>query len=265
LSAIFITKRLFIFSVGVCLGTEKAGFLNIAFRLVDTVWAITATAVAQVLLPTLSRLQHDRARLLNAYRTSLKLALAILFPVFAGLGVLAPDLISLLFGDKWEPAAPYALILSLLTFVQVPRLPATPLLGATGHLRDLSYISMSVLAYMVVAIALTRLPDAYAALAVWSGGELITFVGTSLALRRRIAIPVLDLLGDMVAPLAASTAMIVSVQIARVGLPADLAVHWRLPELALLASGSYMLVMLLFGRRHVGPVVGMARLLLTRH
>src|SRR5262249_17547942 len=155
------------------LGTERAGLLNLAFRLVDTIWAVSATAVSQVLLPTLSRLQQDRERLLNAYRMSLKMALTVLFPAFAGLGVLAPDLIGALFGRKWAPAAPYVLILSVLTFVQLPRLPAVSLLSAAGHLRTISCISVLVLAYMAAAIGVTRLPDEFITLAVWGGGEAL--------------------------------------------------------------------------------------------
>ena len=55
LAAGHISKRFFLFFSGVYLGTEIAGFLNLAFRLVDTDWAISATAVSQELLPTLSQ------------------------------------------------------------------------------------------------------------------------------------------------------------------------------------------------------------------
>ena len=170
LTAVFATKRIFVFSVGVFLGTEKAGFLNLGFRLVDTVWAISATAVSQVLLPTLSRLQDNRPRLLDAYRITLKLALIVLFPAFAGIGALAPELIGLMFGDRWIPASPYVLILSSDHVRAGPRLPAVPLLSAAGYLRDVSWIG-TVLAYMLVATALTRLFNEYVALLVWSGGR----------------------------------------------------------------------------------------------
>ena len=264
LTAVFTTKRIFIFSVGVFLGTEKAGFLNLAFRLVDTVWAISATAVSQVLLPTLSRLQDNRPRLLNAYRITLKLALIVLLPAFAGIGALAPELIALMFGDKWVPASPYVLILSLLTFVQVPRLPATPLLSAAGYLRDVSGIGIVVLAYMLVATALTRLSNEDVALAVWSGGEMLTFVGIAVALQRRLHIPIREQWSEIIAPLVAATIMVILVRFAQHVLPAGQALVWQFAELALLAGASYTAIMLTFGRRHVIPVAGMARLLLTR-
>ena len=263
LTAVFTAKRIFIFSVGVFLGTEKAGFLNLAFRLVDTLWAISASAVSQVLLPTLSRLQDNRPRLLYTYRVTLKLALIVFFPAFAGIGALAPELISLMFGDKWVPASPYVLILSLLTFVQVPRLPAMPLLSAAGYLRDAAWIAIYVLAYMVVATVLTRLSSVYIALAVWSGGELLAFVGITVALQRRLHIPTGEQLSEIVAPLMAATIMVLLVRFARDVLPAGQALVWRFAELALLAGTSYIAIMLTFGRRHVIPVAGMARLLLT--
>ena len=264
LTAVFATKRIFVFSVGVFLGTEKAGFLNLAFRLVDTVWAISATAVSQVLLPTLSRLQNNRPRLLDAYRITLKLALIVLFPAFAGIGALAPELIGLMFGDKWIPASPYVLILSLITFVQVPRLPAIPLLSAAGYLRDVSWIGIYVLAYMLVATVLTRLFNEYVALLVWSGGEVLTFVGITVALRRRVHISFSEQWSEIISPLVAASVMVILVRLARDALPPGQALHFRFPELALVAGASYTAIMVTFGRRQIIPVAGMARVLLTR-
>ena len=264
LSTAFVTKRIFVFSAGVFLGTERAGLLNLAFRLVDTVWAISATAVSQVLLPTLSRLQEDRPRLLNAYRTSLRMALAVLFPAFAGLGVLAPDLVGVLFGSKWAPAAPYVLILSLLPFVQVPRLPATPLLSAVGRVADISCINAFVLACMAAAIGVTRLSAEYIALAVWCGGETLTFICVMLALQRRLDIPLLEQLTVILGPLAASMFMIVCAQLARSALPAGIETFWRLPVLGFVAAAAYAAFMLAFGRRYLLPIVDMARVALAR-
>ena len=264
LSAIFITKRIFVFSVGVFLGTEKTGILSLAFRLVDTVLAVSAGAISQVLLPTLSRLQDNRPRLLNAYKLTLKLAPTVLFPVFAGVGAIAPELIDLMFGGKWVAASPYVLILGMLTFVQVPRVPAIPLLSATGHLRDVAWINVAVLVYMIVAVTLTRPANEYIALAVWGGGEFLTFAGIALALRRRLNIPFGEQWSQIISPLAGAIGMVIVVQFTRDILPASQPLIWRLPELAVLAGVSYMAVMLTFGRRHMYPVAGMARLIFTR-
>ncbi len=92
LSSSFLTKRTFTFCAGTFLGMEQAGFLNLAFKLIDTVWAISATAVSQVLLPTMAHLQEHPERKLRAYSTAMNLGCIGLFPAFCGLGLVAPRL-----------------------------------------------------------------------------------------------------------------------------------------------------------------------------
>src|SRR5688572_12945640 len=52
----FAVRRSFTILVGVQLGGEAAGYLSLAFRAVDVLWAIAAGALSQVALPILSRL-----------------------------------------------------------------------------------------------------------------------------------------------------------------------------------------------------------------
>jgi O-antigen/teichoic acid export membrane protein len=264
LAASFLTKRIFVFCVGMFLGTETAGFLNLAFRLVDSVWSISATAVAQVLLPTLARLQTDRLRLIEAYRTSLKGASTILYPIFATLGLLAPELIQLVFGDKWTPSSLYVLALSALTFVQVAGLPATPVLRATNHIKDVCLINVFTLLNMLAVIAITHLSSDYVALAVWSAAELLSFAATAIALHFRLRIPISQQLGDVLTPLLAATSMVLTVHIARDWLAPGLAAPWRLLELGVVGGFTYVAFMLAFGRRFVVPVFAMARVLLAK-
>jgi polysaccharide transporter, PST family len=264
LAASFMTKRIFVFCFGVFLGTEIAGFLNLAFRLVDTVWSISGTAVSQVLLPTLSRLQDDRSRLLKAYQASLKATTAILYPGFAGVGVLAPEIIQFLFGSKWAPASPYVLILSVLTFSQVARLSAALLLSTMGYVRDICLINLSMLVYLLAAIALTRLSSDYVALTVWSSAEILLFMAITLVLQLRLKIQISRQLSYFFAPLVGAAVMMIVVQAVRGLLPAELAIHWKLLSLAAIGGSTYVGLMLIFGRQFVEPVVGIARVILAK-
>jgi PST family polysaccharide transporter len=261
LAAGFLTKRIFVVCVGSFLGAEIAGFLNLAFRLVDTVWAVLGSAVSQVLLPTLSRLQEDRCRLLSAYRTSVQVAAAILYPPFAALGVLAPEIIDVFIGRKWMPAAPYVFVLSLLTFIQGARLSAPGLLSTTGHVRDVCLINVSILLYALVAIVLTRLPGDFVALGIWSSSEMLMLVLLAIALSRRFKIPISTQLGDILPPLCAAVAMIASIHVVRALTPAELDVHLRLLGFGLMGAVTYLVFLLLFGRRSLDPIIGMARVL----
>ena len=264
LAAGFVSKRFFLFFFGVYLGTEVAGFLNLAFRLVDTVWAISATAVSQVLLPTLAQLQHDRLRLTKAYRLSVASASAILYPAFAGLAIVAPELIQVLFGSKWAPASSYVFALSAVTFLQIARFPSAPLLSSIGHVRDVCLINVASLACMSIAIALTRLTPDYVALAVWGGVEFITFTATVLILRLRLGTTISQQLNDVFVPFFASISMMVVTQIERSFLPVAGSPHLRLLELGVGGALTYIALMFVFGRQFFDTLVAMARVVLVK-
>ncbi|MDF0493082.1 oligosaccharide flippase family protein [Bradyrhizobium yuanmingense] len=219
LATSFATKRAFIFFAGVFLGVEKVGFLNLAFRLVDTVWAISATAISQVMLPLMSRLQHDRERLLRSYRIALAVGCTLIYPIFVGIGCEASELISVIFGTKWLPAAEPALWLSLLVFVQAPRLFMTSLLSALGKIESVRSVNLAVLAYMAIAIALTRLSDTDFALAVWSGSECLALILLTLSTYRKCAISPYEHLRILSAPAITSALMAVAISLTRQFLP----------------------------------------------
>ncbi len=215
----FATKRAFIFFTGVFLGVEKVGFLNMAFRLVDTVWAISATAISQVMLPSMARLQHDRERLLRAYRIALTIGCALIYPIFVGIGCEAPELISVIFGTKWLPAAEPALWLSLIVLVQAPRLFMTSLLSAIGEIKSIRSVNLVVLAYMAMAIAATRLPGIDYALAVWSGSECLALTLLTLLVYRKCDLSSYAHLRMLAAPSIASGLMAIGINLTRQLLP----------------------------------------------
>src|SRR5204863_8512495 len=102
----------------------------------DVLWAIAATAVGQVGLPVLARLQGDPVRFRSAYGSALEFTCLLLYPCFGGIALIAPVLVELLFGARWLASAPYVTVLALLALVQAPRLLMTPALTALGRPRE---------------------------------------------------------------------------------------------------------------------------------
>ena len=60
-----------------------------------------AQALTNVLFSTLSRIQHDLARLRRAYLTVLSLSNLVLFPICAGIAVAAQELVQVVLGPQW--------------------------------------------------------------------------------------------------------------------------------------------------------------------
>ena len=71
---------------------------------------IIANSVGQtmqaVMLPAFSKVQDDRESLGKLLRNTIKISCYLMFPMMAGLMAVSGDLIELLLGEAWQPAAP---------------------------------------------------------------------------------------------------------------------------------------------------------------
>jgi PST family polysaccharide transporter len=216
----FAVKRLFTIVAGVLLGARLAGLLNIAFRAVDVLWAIAATAVSQVALPVLARLQADRARFRSAYAAALGFTCLLLYPCFCGLALVAPEVVELLFGARWLTSAPYVTVLALLVLVQAPRLLMTPALTALGHPRA-PLVGLAV--ELVVALGLLAgagAPTLAWATVIWVLRELASAPVMVALLGRTIGLGAAAHLRALARPLLASALMAAAVVALRPLLPA---------------------------------------------
>lgn len=89
------------------------GFYTQAAGLVTMVINILFRTVQTVSYPVLAKLQGDKPRLKEAYRTILRLCSFVLFPVLVLLGVLAEPVLVALLGEKWGPSVPYLQLLCI--------------------------------------------------------------------------------------------------------------------------------------------------------
>jgi lipopolysaccharide exporter len=64
-----------------------------------------SAAMANVMFPILSRIQGDITRLRRGYLTMTSLSALLLFPVCVGMAVAAPELVAVVLGPQWGPAA----------------------------------------------------------------------------------------------------------------------------------------------------------------
>lgn len=114
----FFNKRGNDLLIGYYLGPVLLGYYAIAHRVLETLMQLLVKTTSQVALPTFSRLQEDLPQFRKVFYTATQLTSLVAFPVFLGLAVLAPEVIALLFGDKWEASVPIIQILALAGIVQ---------------------------------------------------------------------------------------------------------------------------------------------------
>ncbi len=211
----FAVKRVFTVLTGLFLGVTVAGYLNLSFRALDVFWAISATAITQVALPMLSGLRSDPLRQKRTFQIATGFVCTALYSLFIGMALTAPETVSVLFGSKWLPSAPYITALALLVIVQAPRLMVTPMLTALGRPRDLMIGKAVELLFVLAAIFLSRVPSLGWAVGIWIGRELVSVVVLSRMVKSATMLGFIDQFRGTAVPLLSSAIMAVAVFLLR--------------------------------------------------
>jgi O-antigen/teichoic acid export membrane protein len=265
--ALFLTfgvKRLFTLLTGVFLGVTVAGYLNLGFRAVDVFWSIASTAATQVALPMLSSLQSDLPRLKRSFQLATGFVCSGLYLLFVGMALTAPEVVSLLFGDKWLPSAPYVTALALLVLLQGPRLLVGPMLTALGRPRDLLLGKAAELVFVVTAIFVSGVPTLSWAIGIWIARELVSLPVTSRMVRSATTLGFFDQFRGAAVPLASSVVMAGAVLLLRLSLPPGLSPLIRLGLLATAGGCCFLLTACILDRALIRMVFRFAQSALAR-
>jgi PST family polysaccharide transporter len=78
-------------------------------------------------------LQHDRERLASAFLRVDRLTTALVLPSFLGMSLVAPELISVVFGNSWQGAGPVAAVLFLIGAVYSVGAFSSAAFNGAGH------------------------------------------------------------------------------------------------------------------------------------
>jgi PST family polysaccharide transporter len=99
--------------VGRWLGAAALGLYTRAYQLMSVPSALLGDMLDKVLFPTLSRVQHDLSRLESAYLQGTGLLALLTLPTGVVCAVLAPELVAVAFGPRWEALVPAFQVLAL--------------------------------------------------------------------------------------------------------------------------------------------------------
>jgi O-antigen/teichoic acid export membrane protein len=99
--------------VGRWLGAVALGQYSRAYQLMSLPTSLIGDVLDKVLFPTMARVQHDVRRLGAAYLQGTAFLALITLPAGVAAAVLAPDLVPVLFGSRWEALVPPFQVLAL--------------------------------------------------------------------------------------------------------------------------------------------------------
>jgi PST family polysaccharide transporter len=217
-----------------------------------------------VALPLLASLQSDLPRLKRAFQLAMSLVCTILYSTFLGIGVLAPEVVQVLFGAKWLPSAPYVAALSCLVLVQAPRVLVSPLLTALGRPKDLVVGKAVEFGFVLAAVAATQVPSLSWAVGIWIARELVALPVNIAQLRRASHFGVIEQFRGAFLPLVASLGMASVVLGVKYALPPSFGPVSRLLTLVPIGALSFALLGYVLDKPLVKTLLDFARSALAK-
>ena len=139
--------------IGSMLGAKALGYYTLAYNLILKPSTMINPIITRVAFPVFSKVQNDIGKLKRGYLKVLQLLSSVNFPMMAGLAVVAPLAVPVIFGEQWLPSV---ILIQILTIVGLLRSTCNPigsLLLAKGR-ADLGF-------KWNVALMITQIPGLY--------------------------------------------------------------------------------------------------------
>ncbi len=138
--------------IGRRFSTADLGYYNRGQTFSSTVSLNLDAAVQSVMFPAMARIQDDHERLKAMFRRSKAMGAFLIFPVMLGMAAVAEPMVRVLLTDKWLPAVPFVVLLSL-GEAQVP-LTSTNLIAVKALGRSDLYARQELLRRTLMLIVL---------------------------------------------------------------------------------------------------------------
>jgi len=119
--------------IGRFLTPASAGFYYLAYRTIGMPRERLEAMVTSVTFPAFSIIQDENEQLRRGFLKSVALVSIIVFPLYAGLAIIAPELVKLFFGDKWIMSITPIQVLCIWACVRNLTAPNDPVFMSKGR------------------------------------------------------------------------------------------------------------------------------------
>jgi O-antigen/teichoic acid export membrane protein len=253
------------FIIGKRLGAYDLGAFSTAKLLATLPLDKVMEVINQVSFPAFSAINNDSELVRASYRKALQITAVYSFAVFWGLAAVAPDVVALLLGEKWEVAALPAAIIALSMPFRMMQTIGSPVLMALGR-SDLA-LRATVQNFVIVGVAiwigcrwgLTGVSIAFAA-----SVPVGALLATHLALNA-MGVTWRECLLQIRGAAAAGAIMAALIQFGAEPLMEDVAIALRLGVYVALGAGVYWLALSVFDRAGRNEVLRVAGRVLGRN
>ena len=130
---VFVNRRADNFFIGFFLGPAALGYYAVAYRLLTMALQFLSQTIYRIAMPVMARLQSEPTRVARSFCRITHATAHVSLPVFAGLGLLAADLVPTLFGSKWLPSVPVMQLLAAVGALQTMLQPIVAVVVGMGR------------------------------------------------------------------------------------------------------------------------------------
>jgi lipopolysaccharide exporter len=189
----YVGANLDTFTVARIATTAVVGQYSRAYYLVfQPLGNYLSAAMTNVVFATLSRIQEDLPRLRRGYLSMMSLGALLLFPICVGMAVAAPELVAVVLGPQWGPAAGLVPWFALAGGCHVASKLSQSLAEARAELNRSVAVQV---AYLLGLAVLIMLVLSFRARGVWviaaavAVAELLRYFGYLILARRVLELP----------------------------------------------------------------------------
>jgi polysaccharide transporter, PST family len=130
----YMTRNVDNLLVGAAMGTATLGFYVVGYRILTATQAVLVQITRKMTFPVFSRLQDEPERMVRTYNRVTAAAATIILPGYIAASIVAPELIAVLFGTRWEAeSGPVARVLLLIGPVVAVQALSIAMLNAVGR------------------------------------------------------------------------------------------------------------------------------------
>jgi O-antigen/teichoic acid export membrane protein len=138
--------------LGKIVDLEAVGFYTMAYGLSMLPATYLTGIIGQVIFPAFSRVNNSLSSLKKGYLSIIKFAALVTFPGAAGIFILAPEIVGIVYGEKWLPMVDTLRVLSLYGLIRLIYGVNVALFQGTGRPYYVTWISAVRLILMAVII-----------------------------------------------------------------------------------------------------------------
>ncbi len=137
-----IYENLLTAMTGKYLNVRKAGYLYQAKRSEETLSSSLAVALGVVAFPVLTKIKSNVIKFTQESLNTFRVITLLVFPLQITVSIFSKEIITILFGQKWEPAAPYLEVLMIAGMFILMEQLLLSFIKAFGKVDRLMYITL---------------------------------------------------------------------------------------------------------------------------